>query len=136
MPLFQWTNDISVGVEVLDKHHQKLVDIVNQLHNAMREGRAKGVIVGIVNELLDYTKYHFKEEEKLMERISYSAIDEHKRAHGQFISTAQNYKAQAENGLETFLSVSVSLMLTDWLKNHIGIMDKKYQKEMNENGIT
>jgi hemerythrin-like metal-binding protein len=135
MPLFQWSKDYSVGVTTMDRHHQKLFDLLNKLHDAMMEGKAMAVVSGIIRELLDYTKYHFGEEEKLMEKIKYSGISEQKRAHQKFIASIEDYKAQADKGMAAFLSSGMSKFLTDWLKNHIGILDKKYQKDMNDNGM-
>jgi len=135
MPLFQWTKEYSVGVGAMDRHHQKLFDILNRLHDAMSEGKSKDIITGIIKELLDYTKYHFGEEEKLMERINYSGISEQKNAHKKFITKIEDYKAQAEKGMGAFLSSGMSTFLTDWLKSHIAVTDKKYHKDMNTNGI-
>ncbi|QTA92127.1 bacteriohemerythrin [Desulfonema magnum] len=135
MPLIEWKKDFSVGVAVLDSHHRKLISLVNKLHDAMKNGKAKGVISGIISELDDYTKYHFREEEKLMEKIRYPGLNEHKKAHEYFTAAVKKYKAEADKGQAAFLSVGISVLLTDWLKNHIGMMDKKYQKDMNANGI-
>ncbi len=68
MPLFEWSDDYSVGVAGMDRHHQKIFDMLNRLHAAMLQGKAVDMIGNIIRELLDYTKYHFGEEEKLMER--------------------------------------------------------------------
>ncbi|HHC24898.1 MAG TPA: bacteriohemerythrin [Desulfobacterales bacterium] len=135
MPLFEWSDDYSVGVAGMDRHHQKIFDMLNRLHAAMLQGKAVDMIGNIIRELLDYTKYHFGEEEKLMERVNYVGLAEQKNAHGKFISLIEDYKDQADKGMGAFLSSGVSTLLTDWLKSHIGVMDKKYQKAMNAEGI-
>ncbi len=135
MPLFQWSKEFSVGVSTMDRHHQKLFDILNKLHDAMSQGKAITVVAGVIKELLDYTKYHFSEEEKLLEKIGYSRLSEQKAAHKKFIESIEKYKDQADKGMAAFLSSGISGLLTDWLKSHIGVMDKKYQKEMNDNGL-
>jgi hemerythrin-like metal-binding protein len=135
MPLIQWTPNYSVGVGEMDTHHRKLFDLLNKLHDAMAEGKASSMIEDIINELIDYTKYHFKEEERLMEKIQYAGLKDQKAAHNKFIAAIEGYKAQADRGLKAFLSSGVSTFLKDWLKNHIGVMDKKYQQDMNAKGI-
>ncbi|HAO20901.1 MAG TPA: hemerythrin [Desulfobacteraceae bacterium] len=135
MPLFEWKKEHSVGVYEMDRHHQKLFDILNRLHDAMKDGKGMQIIAGIVRELLDYTRYHFGEEEKLLEKIGYSGISEQKMAHQKFISQIEGYKEQADKGMTAFLSSGVSTLLTDWLRNHIGVMDKRYQSTMNTHGI-
>jgi hemerythrin-like metal-binding protein len=135
MALFEWKKEYSVGVQVLDKHHQKLIRIINDVHNAMKEGKAQEAVIRAVDELLDYAKYHFGEEEKLMEKIKYAELETHRNAHRLFIAKAEEYKKQADKGLAAFMSLGVSKFLIDWLINHIGTVDKRYQKEMNAKGI-
>ncbi len=135
MALFEWSDQYSVGVSRMDSHHQKLFDMLNKLHDAMTIGKAMDVIASIIKELLDYTKYHFGEEERLMEQINYVRLEDQKTAHRKFISSIEDYKEQADRGMAAFVSSGVSMLLTDWLRNHIGVMDKKYQEEMNAKGI-
>ena len=108
MPLFEWKKEHSVGVYEMDRHHQKLFDILNRLHDAMKDGKGMQIIAGIVRELLDYTRYHFGEEEKLLEKIGYSGISEQKMAHQKFISQIEGYKEQLS--LEEFSDLLVVLL--------------------------
>jgi len=135
MPLLDWSDNYSVGVTEIDAHHRKLFRMLNKLHDAMRAGNAKILIGSIVEELFDYAKYHFQKEESLMEKIEYSELEEHREAHKKFIASVEEYKALADKGMEAFLSTGISSFLTEWLKSHIGVMDKKYQKDMNAAGI-
>jgi len=135
MGLVQWSEEYSVGVGNLDRHHQKLFDMLNRLHNAMTQGKGKEVVIGIIKEMVDYARYHFEEEEKLMERIKYPGLNEQRNVHKKFMIKVEEYRKLADMGLEAFLSSGISTFLSDWLKNHIGVMDKKYKKYMNENGI-
>lgn len=135
MPLFEWSDKHSVGVTTMDRHHQKLFELLNKLHDAMSQGQAMSLVADIIQELLDYTKYHFGEEERLMEQVGYSGLPEQKNAHKKFIASIEDYKKQADEGLAAFLSSGISSMLTDWLKTHIGVMDKKYQSVMNSHDI-
>lgn len=135
MALVKWSDEFSVGVFTMDSHHRKLFDLLNKLDDAMVAGKGADIVGGIIKELLDYTRYHFGEEEKLMEKINYSGIAAQKNAHQRFISQIEEYQKKSQEGLEAFLSSGVSRLLTDWLKNHIGGLDKKYQKEMNAAGV-
>ena len=39
MALLQWSENLSVGVVEMDRQHQKLVELVNRLYQAMGEGK-------------------------------------------------------------------------------------------------
>lgn len=136
MALFEWKDEFSVGVSLMDQHHQKLISIVNTIHDAMKEGKGNERIGGALTDLLDYTNYHFREEERLMAEADYPELDEHKKTHLHFVSKLEEFREKAgDKDHSYFLSFDVSKFLIDWLINHIGKMDKRYQTAMNSKGI-
>ncbi len=135
MPLFTWSNEYSVGVGSMDSHHKTLFDIMNKLHDAMKQGQAEDRIAATIRELVDYTVYHFGEEEKIMERINYVGIAAQKREHETFVSKMNEYKEKAEKGKAIFTVAEVADTSVKWLREHILGMDKKYEATMKANGI-
>ncbi|MGA2938094.1 MAG: hemerythrin domain-containing protein [Syntrophobacteraceae bacterium] len=63
MALIQWNDSLSVNVVDIDKQHQKLVGMINELNDAMRQGKGKDALGKIVNGLIIYAGTHFKTEE-------------------------------------------------------------------------
>ncbi len=135
MALFKWIDDYSVGVSSIDNQHKKLFGIMNKLHDGMKEGIGEKAIGAIIKELLDYTVYHFSEEEKKMESINYAGLPTQLRAHKAFISKIEEYKQEADKGNAIFVCTKVSRTAVDWLKEHILKIDKKYEKAMAEGNI-
>lgn len=135
MALFDWDNKYSVGVYSMDSHHKKLFDIINKLNDAMKEGKGEEAAGRTIKELLDYTHYHFGEEEKLLEQIGYSGLESQKRAHRMFTDKLEEYMKEADAGLAIFVSSKVVNTAIDWLKEHIMRMDTQYTKEMNSAGM-
>ncbi|MCI5217685.1 MAG: hemerythrin [Candidatus Electrothrix sp. LOE2] len=133
--LYPWKDEYSVGVSRFDNHHKKLFDIANQLHEMMKSGKGADVIEVTLRELVDYTKYHLAEEEKTLERIGYSGIAAHKRAHVIFTDELNEAMSEIEKGRAQFVVVKVSRTVIDWLIDHIFGIDKKYTAEMNAAGI-
>lgn len=136
MPLFTWNNEYSVGVGDMDSHHKKLFDIINQLHDAMKDGHADDQLAAIIRELVDYTKYHFGEEEKLMEQINYVGLGAQRGEHQAFISKMGEYMERVNKGQAAFTVAEVAETSVHWLREHIVGMDRKYQKAMNDSGIS
>ncbi|MCI5221290.1 MAG: hemerythrin [Candidatus Electrothrix sp. AR4] len=133
--LYPWKDEYSVGVSRFDNHHKKLFDIANQLHEMMKSGKAEDVIEPVLRELIDYTKYHLAEEEKTMEKIAYSNITTHKRAHVIFTTQLNDAMSEIEKGRTTFVVIKVAQTVIDWLIDHIFVIDQKYTNEMNAAGI-
>jgi len=55
MALMQWNDSLSVNVGMIDKQHQKLVGMINELNDAMRQGKGKDILGKTLNELVAYT---------------------------------------------------------------------------------
>ena len=135
MALYEWKDEYSVGVTRFDNHHKKLFDIVNRLHEMMKEGKGADVIEKVLRELVDYTRYHLTEEEKTMVRIGYSDITNHKRAHKIFTDQLNEAMVEVDKGRAIFVVIKLSSTIIDWLINHIFVIDKKYLSEMTAGGV-
>ncbi|MGA2457536.1 MAG: hemerythrin domain-containing protein [Terriglobales bacterium] len=66
MALVTWDTSYSVSVKSCDAEHQKLFDLINQLHEAMRLGQGRAIVGPVVQELENYTQTHFRAEEALL----------------------------------------------------------------------
>ncbi len=132
--LITWNDQYSVQVKELDQHHQKLVGMINELHEAMLVGKGKEVVSPILAKLIEYTQFHFSAEEKYMQKYSYPSYTKHKIEHDQFAAKVTDFQTQLNSGKLT-LSMEVMTFLKDWLMHHISDVDKKYSPFFNEKGL-
>ena len=134
MNLYEWNEKYSVDIKSIDIDHQTLLDLINQLFEAMRHGKAKDILSEILTKLIAYTKTHFKREEMLFSSTGYPNYQEHKIQHDQFIEKINTLKKQFDAGNQQ-ISVELIKFLTDWLINHILISDKKYVSHLKKFGV-
>lgn len=134
MPVFTWSDKYSVSVNQMDSQHKKLIDIINELYDAMQAGKASTALSKIVGDLLNYTKQHFTAEEKYMLQYDYPKYAAQKKEHDFFIEKIKKYQADLDSGKTTF-SVDMSVFLKNWLVNHISVVDKEYGPFFNEKGM-
>ncbi len=134
MALIEWREDLSVNVAEIDLEHKKLIGMINELNDAMRERKANEVLGKIIEGLLDYTMTHFAKEENYFEQFNYSNAFAHKKEHAAFIEKVKDVKKGFEEG-RILLSLDIMNFLKDWLKNHIQGTDKKYTAHFNKNGL-
>jgi len=123
--LITWSDRFIIDNSVIDSQHKKLISIINELYSAFLEGEANNAISGIIEELADYTIYHFKEEEDFFERIDYYRKDFHKKQHADFVETILKFKTKLARD-DSGLSYEIMIFLRDWLQKHILEADKKY----------
>jgi hemerythrin len=134
MALIQWNDSLSVNVVEIDKQHQKLVGMINELNDAMRQGKGKDALGKIVNGLIIYEGTHFKTEEKYFDQLGYPDAGAHKKEHLDFTVKVSQFNGGLARG-EFGLSIEVMSFLSDWLQNHIKGVDKKYGPFFNEKGL-
>ena len=134
MALIEWNNNLSVGVDGIDTQHKKLVQMINELNDAMKQGKGKDIIGKIINELINYTQGHFALEEKYFIQTNYPASDAHKIEHKDFVKKVADFRDGFNSG-KLGVSIEVMNFLSSWLKNHIQGTDKKYSSHFISNGI-
>jgi hemerythrin len=134
MPLITWTSAFSVGVAHIDEQHQKLVKLINDLHDAMRSGNGSGVVGPVLSSLIDYTVYHFSTEEQLFLKTRYPGAKEHVIEHKALTQEVLNIKAKFDAG-EPVITIDLMDFLRRWLSDHIKGMDKRYTAYFHSKGI-
>jgi len=134
MALITWGPMLFVGVKEIDEQHKKLVELVNQLNDAMHGGQGKQALAPVLNELIRYTQYHFGTEERLMAAHPYEASPAHKEEHRKFVTDVSAFKAKFDSG-NAMISTEIMNFLRDWLSKHILQTDKKFAKSLNAAGV-
>lgn len=134
MAFIDWSNNLSVDIKGLDDQHKKLIDLINQLNEAMKVGKGKDVIGKVLASLIDYTKYHFGTEEKLMQTHSYPSYIIHKKAHDDLTKQALDLQKKLEAG-NLAITIEVMGFLKDWLSKHIMSTDKQYTSFFKGKGV-
>ena len=134
MALITWNNTYSVNIAEIDKQHQKLVELINKLHDSIAKGQKDAVLKDVFNELGSYTFTHFSYEESLLRKANYSDIQEHLEIHRSIVERVKNLQKQYFEGSQTALNDTLEF-LRNWLLKHIAGTDKKYTKELNSAGI-
>ncbi len=134
MALIQWSSSLSVGVREIDAQHQQLINMLNNLNDAMLQGKGNDAMSAIVSGLISYTRTHFNAEEKYFDQYMYPERIAHKQEHKQFVEKIVQFKENLDTG-KAGMTVEVMQFLTSWLRNHIMGTDKRYTQFMNQHGI-
>ncbi len=132
--LMEWSDDLSVGIRLIDEQHKVLLGLINELHAAMRARKSDTVLVGVVERLKEYTVKHFGQEEEYFERYGYPETVQHKAAHAKLVQQVLDFEAGLKSG-KAKVTMEIMRFLKDWLINHIQGTDKRYAPFLNSKGI-
>ena len=135
MAAITWGPQIELGIAKIDEQHKRLVELINELGQAMEEGRSAEVMSATLAELVDYTHTHFRTEEVLLKEHGYEELPGHQREHRIFTDQIEIYRDRFESG---FQSVTQSLMdyLSGWLVTHITVSDRAYLPTLKDAGVS
>ncbi|NOQ63172.1 MAG: bacteriohemerythrin [Methyloprofundus sp.] len=129
MTIVQWDDQYSVGFDHIDNDHKKLFSILDSLYRLMADNVQDDEVNCIIQELLDYTIYHFSEEERFMADMQYPDLFQHRRRHKEFIDQIISYQKEAAiEGMAIFVAVKLANIGSHWLKEHILVIDKRYEQ--------
>ncbi|MGE5499695.1 MAG: bacteriohemerythrin [Syntrophothermus sp.] len=133
MSFIEWSDEYATGIASVDNQHQKLIGIVNTLHDAIKNGQTDTVISEIIKELAAYTHFHFTLEESLMLSYNYEFFDAHKKEHEEFKKKVKDFQQKVQFG-HTAISIEIINFLMDWLLHHILEVDKMFAPFLKSQG--
>lgn len=134
MGFMTWNDSYSVKIKEIDQQHQKLMEMINQLNEAMSKGKGKEVVGGVLQKLINYTVSHFSMEEKLMRENDYPEYAEHKAKHDKMTAKVLSLQKDVAASKLT-VTHEVMSFLMDWLQKHIMGTDMNYSGFLNSKGI-
>ncbi|MDH3454329.1 MAG: bacteriohemerythrin [Desulfuromonadales bacterium] len=121
--LFVWDDDYKTGIAEIDQDHKKLVNLINDLYEAMQDGSGGALLLPIFSALKHYTETHFAKEERYMIEHDAPGQAKHFQEHKMMVTKLADLESRHRHG-EAAISLQTLTFLRDWLKNHICIVDQ------------
>jgi hemerythrin len=132
----EWTDDLSIGIPLIDEQHKSLIRRLNDVSKAIEAHEGEREIVKTLGFLADYAEFHFSAEEKHMKGNEYPGLEEQKTKHQEFMVTLKNMEQEfEEEGSTRILAESINTFLFNWLTSHIQGLDRKFGDFLAEKGI-
>jgi hemerythrin len=135
MAFFTWNPAFSVGVPAFDREHMGLIQMINDLHGAMRDGKGKDALDGTVAKLIDYTTKHFDHEEAELKKHGYPKLREHCQQHEDLKLRVREFRNRLTIGYNGLITVEMARFLKTWLEQHILREDMHYSHFLSSKGI-
>ncbi|MFV0368690.1 MAG: bacteriohemerythrin [Hyphomicrobiaceae bacterium] len=123
--MLEWSDEFSVGIDLIDKQHKILIRAINLLAMAVEYNSSRDMMQEIFTTLRDYTDTHFAYEEELFDRFDYPETELHKAQHRGLLKQVVDLEKRWQAG-DAEIGAEVLQFLVNWLRNHILGSDKKY----------
>ncbi len=127
--IFKWRESFSVNNPEIDEQHKKLFEIGTRIYNVASLDDSidhYDEIMEILQELKDYTVYHFDYEEKKLEECGFNELDVHRVEHAFFIKKIDRIGRKNIDNEQGETIIEVVKFVADWVTSHILKSDMKY----------
>ena len=122
---FPWDDKLITGIAFVDRDHKRLVEMVNTLHQAMKEGKGMKVIGPILDEFVAYTGGHFAREEAVFDKYNFPDTIAHKAIHNKLVDTVLSVVADYKAG-NFAVGIDLLMVAKAWLLEHIMGQDMEF----------
>lgn len=123
---YKWSEGYSVGDATLDGHHQKLLNMFNDVSAMLVTEYNADKMMQLLTQLKDYTIFHFEEEEKRMIANNYPDYDLHLAKHHTFVTQVESSLKKVKANPDE-VTDDLFIFLSQWLITHIQQDDMKYK---------
>jgi hemerythrin len=127
MTLIEWKDEFSVGVASVDHEHRALIDMINELEEAMRGNASQTDVIAGLGEIYARISAHFALEEKIMREAAYPDLGSHKADHEQLLD--QLLEIMDTVGADgAYDRVLLSGALDQWFSDHFRTHDAELHR--------
>lgn len=119
---YEMKPEFYTGIEFIDTQHARLFEIANETYELMINEFTPDkydYILDLLNELKEYTKYHFTAEEEYMESIQYKKMFSQKVDHHAFVSKLEEMNPEYIDENQSQAIFDILEFLNTWLIEHI-----------------
>ena len=129
--LFVWEDDFNTGIDKIDQDHKTLVNLINDLYEAMQDGSGGALLLPIFSALKHYTENHFTKEEQFMVECDVCDQEKHLQEHRSMVAKLADLELRHRRG-EAAISLQTLAFLRDWMRNHICVVDQAMASQLKE----
>lgn len=126
--MISWREEYSIGVDEIDNQHKKLFKIAEDAYDLLKNELyidKYDRILALLQELKDYTIFHFKTEEGYMKTTGYKKYLSHKVLHDDFIDKINNMDLDKIDVNQDKYIIEILDFILNWISEHILGSDKK-----------
>ena len=124
-----------IGLNIIDSQAKKWVEHMNKFYGDFKRKATPKVVLQSLDELIDYTGYHFGFEDKYLKDFNFSKYDDFKQNHDVFITTLQKYRSDFADG-ENIALIKVISFIKTWMSNYTGTIDNEFISLFKSHGLS
>ena len=127
-----WQEANGVGNAHLDAQHRQVLELLNAMYERVR-GTGDVNMTELVSRLSDYTRRHFRDEERYLQQFGFPSLVEHQAVDRGLRERTEGIRRGVEKGVAD-VDDSVLQFLKQWWLSHINQTDRQYAVHLGTRG--
>lgn len=123
-----WKDEYAVGVDIVDSQHKHMFEIGNRIYRLLKDDFCVDKydkVVEILDELKQYTRYHFETEEQYMLDNQYKGYFLQKVEHDKFLEKLDEFDLGDLDEITDKDIEDLLAFIFEWVLDHILKKDKE-----------
>jgi hemerythrin len=129
-----WHDTMVIHVARMDRHHQRIFEIAEIILRDLASPETHDFLQDTLATLLDYIRYHFEAEEKMMLAYQYPQTPAHQQQHQHLLTQLETLRAQISAG-QIPAPTAFRQFIESTLAAHFREEDSHYASFLNARGV-
>lgn len=131
-PIPLWNPSLSVGIAEIDKQHETLCRLLNDIQRAIEIHKDADLINDRLGQFDNYLRLHFSVEESLMRTLTFPDYEKHRESHKALLNQLTEIRNKVRTG--GMPHPELLKFLGSWLNEHVMRADKGYSTHFQKAG--
>ncbi len=133
-PLVTFTAEMENAITELNDQHHRIVELTNEVYIGLRTDKPKKEIKETLKMLVDFTAWHFSNEERYFDEYAFENTESHKASHKAFVDHIDSFRKKYQAGRIKFYD-DVMRFIKAWIEKHFATEDQEYVNLFKSKGL-
>jgi hemerythrin len=132
MGAINFDEKMRTGIKELDDQHLEIIEQVNMLIDAMKEGNGSDALDDILSDLEKKMVNHFETEENILKSHNYPKIEEQIQEHNKYREKINEFQKVNNSENNISLPIKVLTLVKEYIDKHLRDTDIAYVEYFKE----
>eukprot|EP01029_Cantina_marsupialis_P008012 TRINITY_DN1922_c0_g1_i2.p1 TRINITY_DN1922_c0_g1~~TRINITY_DN1922_c0_g1_i2.p1 ORF type:complete len:165 (+),score=38.18 TRINITY_DN1922_c0_g1_i2:61-495(+) len=111
-----WCEEFKTHIPKVDSQHEMLFNLVATIKGLVKTSKSEKCVKMVLDELVDYTVVHFRDEEEIFVSEEYPGSESHIQTHKDFCEKMMEVVGEFNKKGVEIINDELLTFLLDWLK--------------------
>jgi len=133
-PLIKFSKSMMNPIGEMDEQHKRIAELADAVYIGLRTEKPKKDIKESLKMLVDFSAWHFSNEERYFDEFAYEETKDHASQHKVFHEKIASFSKQYQSGKVKFYDETMQF-IKNWIETHFAQDDQRYVELFKSKGL-